>query len=278
MKAIQRRAVAVLLAVIFTSVSVQTANASAKDGEGTVYEGSTATIALGSAYQRTLRRATSVSYSWLSENTFYMTVASSTQYYATIRGIRPTASCKLYFRCSYYIDGHYRTMDIYYDIAVKASSVGVTNVSINRSAASMKVDEILQLTADVYPTNATNRNVNWMSNNNTVASVNSDGLVLAKSPGTATITCIAADGSGCRDFCTVTVLPDETSGVLSVEKDLPVMNVSDGCIIFDDDVDVVVYRMDGTSVFSGKTRCVCGLRRGVYIVRTGRMTKKIVMC
>lgn len=277
MKSIYKSAVVILLTVIFTSVFAQTASASAKDGEGIVYEGSTATIALSDTYKRTLRKATSVTYSWSSENTSYMTVASSTQYYATIKGIRPTASCKLYFRCSYYIDGYYRTMDIYYDIMVKRSSVSVTNVLISQSAASMKVGETLQLTASVYPTNATNRNVNWMSNNNTVASVSSTGLVQAKSTGTATITCIAADGSGCRDLCTVTVVSDETSGILSVEKDMPVMNVSDGCIVFSDDVDVIVYCMDGTIVFGGRTRCLAGLRHGVYIVKIGKIKTRIVV-
>lgn len=67
---------------IFAFVLAEPSVASIKDGEGVVYEGSTATIALADTYKRTLRKATSVTYSWTSENTSYVTVASSTQYYA----------------------------------------------------------------------------------------------------------------------------------------------------------------------------------------------------
>ena len=61
------------------------------------------------------------------------------------------------------------------------------------------------LTATVYPNNATNKSVTWSSNNNSVANVNSNGKVTAKSAGTATITCTANDGSGVKATCIVTV-------------------------------------------------------------------------
>lgn len=261
---------------IFAFVLAEPSVASIKDGEGMVYEGSTATIELADTYKRTLRRATSVTYSWSSENISYFAVASSTQYYAVIRGIRPTASCKLFFKCSYYIDGYYRTMDIYYDITVKASSISVTNVSVSQATAEMEVGATLQLTASVYPTNATNRNVNWMSNDNNIATVSWNGVVTAMSAGKATITCIAVDGSGCRDYCFVTVLP-ETSGVFYVEKEPAGFRIAGNAIILEKETFIGVYRIDGSTVFSGKTLRVDGLGKGEYVIRMDGKYKKVMV-
>ncbi len=276
MRPITKSVVIKTVLFLLAFISVEPTIASIKDGEGMVYEGSTATIALADTYKRTLRKATSVTYSWSSENTYYMAVTSSTQYYATIRGVRPTSSCKLFFKCSYYIDGHYRTMDIYYDIVVKASSVSVTNVYISPSKAEMKVGGTIQLTESVYPANATNRNVNWMSNDNTVASVNSSGLVKAKSPGTATITCIAADGSGCRDYCFVTV-QQETSGVSVVKEEPDGFRIDGNALVFEKEVYINVYRLDGRLVFSGITRCLDALDKGIYIVKVDGEYKKVMV-
>lgn len=194
----------IILMVLFAFATVQKANASAKAGEASVYEGSTVTIKLADAYERTLRKSTGVTYQWYSENNSFATVTSSTRYNATVKGIKATSSCKVYFKCSYFIDGFYRTMDFYYTITVKSTSVSVTSVTLSQSSISLKEGNTYQLSASVYPTNATNKNVNWSSSNTSVATVN-NGLVLAKSAGTATITCRAADGSGKYATCKVSV-------------------------------------------------------------------------
>lgn len=195
----------IIMMVLFALGSVQNANASAKAGEASVYEGSSVTIKLADAYERTLRKSTGVTYQWYSENNSYATVTSSTRYNATVKGVKATSSCKVYFKCSYFIDGFYRTMDFYYTITVKSTSVSVTSVSLDRSSISMKEGSTEWLTASVYPTNATNKNVTWSSSNTSVASVSSYGQVSAKSAGTATITCRAADGSGKYATCMVSV-------------------------------------------------------------------------
>lgn len=196
---------AMILMVLFAFATVQKANASAKAGEASVYEGSTVTIALADTYKRTLMQSTGVTYQWYSENNSYATVTSSTRYNATVKGIKATSSCKIYFKCSYFIDGFFRTMDFYYTITVKSTSVSVTSVTLNQSSISLKEGSTYQLSASVYPTNATNKNVNWSSSNTSVASVSSYGLVSAKSSGTATITCRAADGSGKYATCMVSI-------------------------------------------------------------------------
>ena len=195
----------IIMMVFFALGSAQNANASAKAGEASVYEGSTVTIKLADAYERTLRKSTGVTYQWYSENNSYATVTSSTRYNATVKGVKATSSCKVYFKCSYFIDGFYRTMDFYYTVTVKSTNVSVTSVTLNQSSISLKEGNTYQLSASLYPANATNKNVNWSSSNTSVASVSSYGLVSAKSSGTATVTCRAADGSGKYATCRVSV-------------------------------------------------------------------------
>lgn len=77
-----------ILMVLFAFATVQKANASAKAGEASVYEGSTVTIALADAYKRTLMQSTGVTYQWYSENNSYATVTSSTRYNALSRESR----------------------------------------------------------------------------------------------------------------------------------------------------------------------------------------------
>ena len=194
-----------ILLVLFVFTTSQKANASAKAGEASVYEGSSVTIKLADAYERTLRKSTGVTYQWYSENNSYATVTSSTRYNATVKGVKATSSCKVYFKCSYFIDGFYRTMDFYYTITVKSTNISVTSVSLDKSSISMKEGATEWLTASVYPTNATNKNVTWSSSNTSAASVSSYGQVSARSAGTATITCRAADGSGKYATCRVSV-------------------------------------------------------------------------
>lgn len=62
------------------------------------------------------------------------------------------------------------------------------------------------ISATVYPSNATCKSVTWSSSNSLVASVNySNGWITGRDVGTATIYAHATDGSGVKGYCTVTV-------------------------------------------------------------------------
>lgn len=91
-------------------------------------------------------------------------------------------------------------------------TVAAESVEVNPPVHAMAPNATKQLTAVVYPTNAANKNVTWTSNNNDVATVDSTGLVTAKTVGTATITATTADGS-CTDTCVVTVTNNATKEV-----------------------------------------------------------------
>jgi uncharacterized protein YjdB len=81
----------------------------------------------------------------------------------------------------------------------------VTKIKLNKTKATIKKGKTLTLKATVAPTNANNKKVKWKSSNTKVATVSSRGKVTARKKGTATITCTAADGSGRKVTCKVTV-------------------------------------------------------------------------
>ena len=87
-------------------------------------------------------------------------------------------------------------------------TIAVTGVTLDKTAAELKVDETLQLNATVLPTNATNQNVTWASSAPAVAAVSATGLITAKAEGSATITVTTEDG-GKTATCAITVKKDE---------------------------------------------------------------------
>ena len=76
-----------------------------------------------------------------------------------------------------------------------------TGISLNKATASIEVGKTTQLVASLQPYGATGT-VNWSSNNTSVATVNSNGLVTGKAVGEAVITAPCGTYSA---SCTVTV-------------------------------------------------------------------------
>lgn len=88
--------------------------------------------------------------------------------------------------------------------AVKAKVVPVTGVDVKPWSVTIGANGTTKLTCTVAPSNATNRNVRWESDNPSVATVDSDGNVRAVSAGVAKVSAVTEDG-GFRSGCTVTV-------------------------------------------------------------------------
>ncbi len=84
-------------------------------------------------------------------------------------------------------------------------SVPVTKIDLDKTSATIKDNENIQLNATVSPSNATNKSVTWSSSNTKVATVTSSGRVYGVSEGTATITCTSAENSKISKTCKVTV-------------------------------------------------------------------------
>jgi hypothetical protein len=92
----------------------------------------------------------------------------------------------------------------------EGGNVDVTNVTLAPNSLSLTVGSSITLTAIIAPINATNKNVEWYSSNDNVASVN-NGVVTAISAGTATITVTTVDG-GKSAACSVTVTSGSGGG------------------------------------------------------------------
>ncbi len=157
----------------------------------------TATVTAGSTLKLTSTvspaNATNKAVTWSSNNTKVATVDSN----GNVKGIKPgtatitvktkdggkTATCK---------------------VTVKAKTVAVTGVKLNKTTATVTAGSTLKLTSTVSPANATNKTVTWSSSNTGVAKVDANGNVKAVKPGTATITVKTKDGAKTAT-CKVTV-------------------------------------------------------------------------
>lgn len=95
--------------------------------------------------------------------------------------------------------------NMYYNISLTVSAIPVTNIAMSEASISMQVEGTHQLNATVEPTNATNQDYVWASLDESVATVDENGLVTAIAVGGTTITATAQDGSGVYGSCTVTV-------------------------------------------------------------------------
>jgi len=83
--------------------------------------------------------------------------------------------------------------------------IPVESVSISEDSLSLKVGETANLTAEVLPQGATNKNIRWSCDNTAVANISESGRVTAYTPGKCTITVTTDDGEF-TDTCVVEVM------------------------------------------------------------------------
>jgi len=88
--------------------------------------------------------------------------------------------------------------------ACRKEIIPVSGITLDLPAITLVVDTTITLTATIQPVDAFNQAITWTSNNITVATVDQDGIVTAKAPGTATITVTTQDG-GFTASCEITI-------------------------------------------------------------------------
>lgn len=86
---------------------------------------------------------------------------------------------------------------------VVVEEIEINSVSVEPTSMTLKPNETANLTAKVYPAKASADGLDWSSSNANVASVDSNGLVMANSSGNAIIKCTAPNGKSAS--CTVKV-------------------------------------------------------------------------
>ncbi len=87
-------------------------------------------------------------------------------------------------------------------VTVKNPEIYALKISLSKTSAVIEKGKTLKISASFTPENTTNKKVNWISSDTSVATV-TDGTITAKSLGTATITASSINGKTAS--CTVTV-------------------------------------------------------------------------
>ena len=119
------------------------------------------------------------------------------------------------------------------------SDVKVSSVSLNKTSVTLKNGDSINLAATISPSNATNKNVIWASDNTNVATVNKNGKVTIINPGEAVITVTTLDGNktaSCKivayDYYDIVLLwgqsntTDNTKLLKGIDSDIIAHNVS----------------------------------------------------
>ncbi|OLR62706.1 hypothetical protein BHF69_08460 [Anaerostipes sp. 992a] len=119
----------------------------------------------------------------------------------------------------------------------------VTSISLNKTSLSMEALDTYQLTATANPSEAANKEVEWSSSNEEVATIDQNGMVRALGKGTAEIKVSAKDGSGVSNKCTVTVSNTAHVAATVEEMESP-HNYENNCS------DFWVYTLEGAETLS----------------------------
>ena len=86
-------------------------------------------------------------------------------------------------------------------------------ITLNQTAVSLKATETAELSVNILPATTTNKAVTWKSQNEAVATVDTNGVVTAIAVGETTITVTTADGSNLSATCKVTVVPTPAASI-----------------------------------------------------------------
>ena len=78
-------------------------------------------------------------------------------------------------------------------VNVTVKPIKVTEIKVSESEINLKVDENATLTATIVPENATDKEVEWTSENEEIATVK-DGVITAVAPGNVKVICSSKDG------------------------------------------------------------------------------------
>lgn len=97
----------------------------------------------------------------------------------------------------------------------------VTGITISETAATIATNEKQQLTANILPLQA-NQDVSWTSSNESVATVNADGLVSPVASGNCTITVTSVEDPSYIAKCEMEVTPVLPTGVVISESAITV--------------------------------------------------------
>ncbi len=111
----------------------------------------------------------------------------------------------------------------------ETTPIPVTGISVSPEEASIEEGNTLNLSAEILPADATNKNITWSSTDNNIASVDEDGRVTAKNEGNVTITATSEDGSFTdTSVIEVTAIEESTIPVDQIEITPQTASIEEG--------------------------------------------------
>jgi uncharacterized protein YjdB len=168
-------------------------------------------------------------------------------------------------------------------VKVEKNVTEVTGVSIDKTEFTLKVGEQFAITATVTPDNATNKNVTWTSSDETIATINENGVVAAVAEGETVVTVTTEDGEFTAE-CKVTVTGDETGfdEVMTIESVYPNPFDNELHIVVTEDITMYMYDNNGhliktAKLVNGDNIIYAGdLPAGIYMIRCGKNIYKVI--
>lgn len=110
------------------------------------------------------------------------------------------------------------------------TNIPVTGITINKSNITIEIGKIIAIEAKIKPENATNKNIFYYSSNPDIASIDSNGILTAKSKGTVLITAKTEDG-GYSASCIINVVENQNNYIpvtgIKLNKSLLIMKINE---------------------------------------------------
>ncbi len=112
------------------------------------------------------------------------------------------------------------------NVTIIEEDVSVKSLTLDKHVFSLKVGESEILKVDILPDNASNKTINWSSDNTDVAVVNYNGRITAKKAGKAIITAASVSNPEVKDVCEVTVI-QPVLGINIVEPSIKLVQMKE---------------------------------------------------
>ena len=144
--------------------------------------------------------------------------------------------------------------------------VRVTGVKLNVTSKSIAVGESFVLKATVSPSNATMQSVSWSSSDETVATVDADGIVTALKVGSCKIT-VATDDGNKTATCDVSV--STTVSIEQITEGIRVYGIH-GAVMVEPTapVSIRIFAVTGNCLYSGNVSDITRIPApaGIYLI------------
>lgn len=154
----------------------------------------------------------------------------------------------------------YKNDPVWYKFFIFDKPILIQSISVDPASKEAEEGESFQIVATVLPENATDKTLEWLSSDETIATVDETGLVTTLKEGECVITAKTTDGSELTANCYISII----TGI--------------DIISFDANESFDVYTLEGVKIKAGcKKADLRNLSIGIYILRNNNKVEKLVI-